>query len=160
MTQNPLEKPQFKIIAYYQIIGGIYGLYVSLTVLAKQQTLSGLSLIIYLLTIGLYIFAIYSGNLLRLQKQKGIELTKWSQLTQLLQFNIAGVAFWYISGIGISIGYGEVDDLIQFLYLNVSSMYFKYKLTDSQNFYFFINLIPLLVIYFLEPLHKRKEKKN
>lgn len=160
MTQITLKNTiQLNLIAYYQILGGFYGLYSILYILANQPTLSGLGLIIYLLIIGLYTFSIYCGNLIRLRKLKGLELSKWSQLTQLFQFNILGVAFWYISGFGISIGYGKVDEFFQFVYLNFSSMYFKYNLKETEDFYFFINFVPLVVIFFIEKL-ERKAKND
>lgn len=156
MTQITLKNTiQLNLIAYYQILGGFYGLYRILSMLAKQPTLSGLGLIIYLLIIGLYSFSIYCGNLIRLKKPKGLELSKWSQLSQLFQFNLLGVAFWYISGFGIAIGYGKVDEFTQFVYLNFSSMYFKYNLEENQDFYFFINFVPLIVIFFIEKLERK-----
>ena len=149
------EKVLFNLIAYYQIIGGFYGLYSIVTQLAKLQTVSGLGVIIHLIIIGLYSFSIFCGNLVRFKKQKGLQLTKWSQLSQLFQFNISGLAFWYISGFGVSIGYGKADDFIEFIYLNLSSMYFKYNLKEAEDFYFFINLIPLVIIFLVEKLERK-----
>ena len=150
-------------IAYYQIIGGLYGLYsitAKLAKLEKLENVSGLSVIIWLIIICLYLFSIYCGNLVRLKKQNGLQMTKWCQLTQLFQFNISGIAFWYISGFGVSLGYGNVDDLIQFLYLNLSSMYFKYNLKDAEDFYFFVNLIPIALIFLAEKLERKIKDEN
>lgn len=161
MTQtHRKDKVLFNIIAYYQIIGGLYGLYSIITQLASLHTISGLGVIIHLIIIGLYLFSVYCGNLLRLKREKGLQITKWSQLTQLFQFNISGVAFWYISGVGVSIGYGKADGLIQFLYLNLSSVYFKYNLRATEDFYFFINLIPLVIIFLVEKLEGKMRKEK
>ncbi|WP_113654781.1 hypothetical protein [Pedobacter namyangjuensis] len=161
MTQTlHKNKTLFDFIAYYQIIGGLYGLYSITAQLVKLNTVSGLGVIVYLIIIGLYSFSIYCGNLVRLKKEKGLQITKWCQLTQLFQFNISGVAFWYISGFGVSLGYGKADDLIQFLYLNLSSMYFKYNLKDTEDFYFFINLIPIALIFLAEKLQKKIQNEN
>jgi hypothetical protein len=161
MTQTlHKDKVLYNIIAYYQIIGGLYGLYSIITQLANLHTVSGLGVIIYLIITGFYLFSVYCGNLLRLKRKKGLQITKWSQLTQLFQFNISGVAFWYISGVGVSIGYGKADDLIQFLYLNLSSMYFKYNLRATEDFYFFINLIPLIIIFLIEKLERNMREKH
>jgi hypothetical protein len=152
---NAKNTLQLNIIAYYQIIGGVYGLYSILSILIKEPTVSGLGLIIYLIIIGLYLFSIYCGNLVRLQKVRGLVSTKWSQITQLFQFNILGIAFWYISGIGISVGYGKTDDIMQFMYLNFSSMYFKYNLNETGDFYFYLNITPIVVLYFTEKLERK-----
>ncbi|WP_343534706.1 hypothetical protein [Pedobacter sp.] len=148
------------IIAYYQIIGGLYGLYGTVSLLAKEPTVSGLGLLFYTLMIALFSLSIYCGNLLRIGKTKGLALSKWNQLAQVIQINLLGVAFQYISGVGISFGYAKTGDFIQFIYMNVSSFYIKYNLKESEEFYFYINIIPLIIFYFIEKIEAKIKMEN
>ncbi len=150
---------QSNIIAYYQIIGGLYGLYGTVSIIAKAPIVSGLALLFYALMISLFALSIYSGNLLRIGKTKGITLSKWNQLAQVFQVNLLGVAFQYISGIGLSFGYAKTGDFIQFIYMNLSSFYIKYNLKED-DFYFYINIVPLVLFYFIEKIEAKIKKEN
>jgi len=147
---------QSNIIAYYQIIGGLYGLYCTVSLIAKAPTISGLALLFYALMISLFSLSIYSGNLLRIGKTKGITLSKWNQLAQVFHISLLGVAFQYISGIGILFGYAKTGDFVHFV---LTSFYIKYNLKED-DFYFYINIVPLVLFYFIEKIEAKIKKDN
>lgn len=55
---------KLKILAWYQIIGGIAGLLITIWLLARTGQINGLILLILLFASGLYVFSIYCGRLL------------------------------------------------------------------------------------------------
>ena len=56
---------RMKFLGYYQIIGGIVGLYMIISSFILVQAFGGLQFLFYFIAFGFFAFSIYSGNLLR-----------------------------------------------------------------------------------------------
>jgi hypothetical protein len=92
-------KIKLKILAWYQIVGGILGILLSFWLLAHTDPISGLILILYLIAFGLYVFSIYCGRLLLIDKYStGLNLSIINQALQILSFSMFGYSFMYVSG--------------------------------------------------------------
>ena len=91
--------------AYYQIAGGILGICLTIWLIAKTVTITGLFLLIILFALGLYAFTIYCGQqLLKGDPKKALTLSIINQCLQAISFTMFGYAYKYASGLFLSIG--------------------------------------------------------
>ena len=103
--KNKKLRKSIKLLAYYEIIGGILGLivltyFVSVTspILLPQ---------VLIITIGgiLFILSIISGQqLLEKNPKRGLMLSTVTQLLQLVSFAVSGYSFLFVSGLMLSVG--------------------------------------------------------
>ncbi len=150
---------RMKLLGYYQLIGGLIGLYVIIKWFANEPVLSGLKLLIYLLITSFFVLSIYCGNQLRKGDIKAIELSKWNQILQVIQFNISAVAFAYYSGINFSLGLVLTDKMTPDFLISLSGFAFHYTPNES-NFSVMINIVPLVVIYLLDGLQAKIDLRS
>jgi len=137
-----------KIIGWVQIIGGITGLLLVCHSLLQTEIINGPTLLIFLIGLSLFIFSVYAGNILlsKINKKRGIVLTVINQILQLFQWSMLGYSFNYSSGIELMIGLKAHSVNFNFgLVLSTFSM----SINSSSQFYFKINLIPILAIIVL-----------
>jgi hypothetical protein len=94
------------IISWIQIIGGITGLGLIADLLLQTDSINGPILLIFLIGLGLFIFAIYTGVSLFFDKnkKKGVILTILNQFFQFFQWHILGYGMSYSSGAELLIG--------------------------------------------------------
>ena len=96
---------KLKVLAWYQIVGGITGLLLTIWLIAQTGQINGLILLVLLFATGLYSFSIYCGRLLMTDKYlTGFKLSLVNQAIQILQFAMLGYAFWYASGLMFTLG--------------------------------------------------------
>jgi hypothetical protein len=140
---------RMKYIGYYQMAGGILGLILFLRGFIYQQSLSGFIFLIYLIAFLLFSFSIYSGNLLRKGNIKGFSLSTWNQILQIVQFSISAIGFEYYSGIFFNIGFQWTEKFIPDFNLGLSGYVIRYAENNTNNIAVYINLIPLIIIYYI-----------
>lgn len=141
---------KIKYLASYQILNGVLG--ILLLLLMNQKFSSSLIVII----IGLYSFSIYSGySLLQKNYKKGLDLSIYNQLIQVIGFGISGFAFEYYSGIFVSLGFNITNDTI--INYNAGFNTWILNLSSNSNLFININLVAIALIIFIFKLKKDTE---
>jgi hypothetical protein len=134
-----------KIVAIYQIIGGILGLMVA----GFTVEISVLyNLIFFLFIICFFLYSILCGIVLLKNRSLGITLTVINQVLQIVGFAILGYAFKYVSGISFTI---LIDLSENTFFFNLGLSEWKILLmghSDLSNVS--INLIPIFIIIYTE----------
>ena len=148
-----------KYIGYYQLAGGLIGIILTLRVFIHEPSFSGLSLLFYAIAFLLFGFSIFCGNLLRKGNTKGLSLSTYNQLVQILQFSISIVGFTYYSGIAFSIGFNWIDKVPD-VNIALSQWQFRYTETDMDHSSVYINFVPLLIIYFIWKIEKEIDERR
>jgi hypothetical protein len=144
---------KLKVLAWYQIIGGITGLLLTIWLIAHTGQINGLILLILLFATGLYSFSFYCGRLLMTNKYLiGFKLSLINQAIQILQFAMLGYAFWYASGLMFTLGI-KVNNGFTFTFdFGFFSTYQISLAIDETEFKLAINLVAIYVIYFTRNL--------
>lgn len=143
-------KNKIKILAFYQILIGILGLLFLLLINLKSSST------IFVIIIGLYSFSIYSGYLLLTKNfKKGLDLSIYNQLIQVVGFGISGFTFEYFSGIFLSLGLNITNDTI----INYNAGFNTWILNLGSNSTLFIN-INLVALGLIFLIFKLKNKPN
>ena len=134
-----------KIISFYQILGGISGLYV-ITQLLYGVGLSYTSY--FIIFIILYFIMILAGVFLFQENAKGQNLTIIVQSLQILQFSLGGLQYKFGAGTAILIGF---KNIMYKLSVNFMPVYaeFNWAINDK-GFFLYINIVPIFIIYLLK----------
>ena len=133
---------KIKILAFYQILTGILGLLFLLLINLKNSST------IFVIIIGLYSFSIYSGYLLLTKNfEKGLDLSTYNQLIQVVGFGISGFTFEYFSGIYLSLGLNITNDTI--INYNAGFNTWILNLGSNSTLFININLVALGLIIFI-----------
>lgn len=143
------------IVSWLQILGGIVGLAVIANLLLQTEIINGALLLIFLTGIGLFLFSIYAGKELFVDRnKKGFIVTMINQSLQLFQWNIMGYGISYCSGPEILIGIKGFA-----LIFNVSLFSaFSMSIRSSNDSFISVNLVPVLIIILLvRSLNKIKQ---
>jgi len=151
---------KMKSIGWYQILGGIYGLFWILYILLRTGTLTGAGFLLILFTIMLFSFGIYCGNLLRKADIRGLRLSTWNQLLQVLQIGIGPFVFEYFSGIRLAFGFEWLEKFSPDATLSLSGFTFQYRPENGSLLSFWINIIPIMLIYSIDKIEKDIEERK
>ena len=151
---------RMKGLGYYQIGGGVLGIALTLWLLVQTGTLTGGGLFFILLGFFLFSFSIYSGNLLRKLDNKGLRFSTWNQIFQIFKFNAVYFGFSYTSGIGISIGFNLTEKFHPDASLHFSAFSFALNSEGVDFVSFFINIIPLIIIYWIQKIERDIKTEN
>jgi hypothetical protein len=133
---------KIKTLAFYQILTGILGLLFLLLMNLKSSST------IFVIIIGLHSFSIYSGYLLLTKNfEKGLDLSIYNQLIQVVGFGISGFTFEYFSGIFLSLGLNITNDTI--INYNAGFNTWILNLGSNSSLFININLVALGLIFFI-----------
>lgn len=169
---SPKSKSKLKLFGWYQIIGGVAGLLITVWILAHTQQLNGLVLILFLIAFGLYGFSTYCGRLLLNDNYlKGLNLSVINQALQILHFAMLGYAFLYIAGLKLEIGLSTGHVGIQFNFdFGLLSTWQLSVNSEDRSFILAVNLVAIYWLYYIEKLkialnkeladHKESEMDN
>jgi len=149
-----------KYIGYYQLAGGFLGIILTLRIFSYEPSFSGLSLLFYAIAFLLFGFSIYCGNLLRKGNTKGLLLSTFNQILQILQFSISIIGFTYYSGICFSLGFQWIEKFIPDFNIALSQWQFRYTENDMDHLSVYINIVPLLIIYFIWKIEKNIDDRK
>ncbi|TDP01570.1 hypothetical protein [Flavobacterium sp. 245] len=130
---------RIKIFGIYQIIGGSFGILLSLYFTRNAGVLN-----IFILTI--YSFSIYCGFLL-LQKKymQGLNLSIVNQALQIISFSVLGFTFAYTSGMFFYFGLNLTEDTLLTYNAGLTTFNFKWN-SDPKDAAFSFNIIALLLM--------------
>lgn len=140
-----------ELIGLYEIIGGATGLVLMFTGVMSLNKLSGLAVIFWLIVLLFYISSIYAGVILLKYHEKEILPSKIVQYLQIISFGSFGFFLTLSAGFSCYIGFDYTHELIlRFFFDIIPSKTRIAYLADQTTFYFYINLIPLLILIFFD----------
>ena len=147
------SKLKLKIFGWYQIIGGIVGLLITIWLLAHTGQINGLLLLFILIAFGLYGFSIYCGRLLLTDNySRGLGLSVINQVLQIIHFAMLGYAYQYASGLMFELGMGINHGLKFNFNFALNSIWQLSIGTNNRSFLLAINLVAIYWLYFIEKL--------
>jgi uncharacterized membrane protein len=104
---------RLNFFGYYQIVGGVLGVFMALYALFTLSVLPSSVLMIFMAGLGLQSFSIYCGYLIyKQQYEKALNLSIVNQFLQILNVNILGFSFFYSSGFFLSPSIDLTGDII------------------------------------------------
>jgi hypothetical protein len=155
-------------IAINEIIGGIFGLALVIFFLAAsislylskitEQTFSSASIILVVIGVILYALSIAGGWLLRQGDPRGMPLSLFIQIMQLVRLSIPGIiSYRFASGISLPLDIGFSSTGFYFnINLTFSSFSFNLSPTSEENI-FFIGTNLIAIFSFKQLILKRKQ---
>ena len=150
-------KKKVNFIEIYQIIGGIIGLLFTSYLLfssslSKYQNLMGyISLVTPFLFFG---FCIYSGiQLNRKNYEHGLKLVFISLLMQLIAFDVFGLFYSAINGIGVKLTLDLTNDII--VGFDFHPSHFLIALNSSDDFIVKINLVTIVMMFYTSKVFQK-----
>ena len=150
-TRIPDIKPGIEFLKYHQIVGGLIGITVTLSLVKSVGSLPGFTQLIVVFAIGLYLYSIYCGLLLFRKIKKGLAYSRVNQILQTLSFSILGYSFQYISGLFLNIGLDLTESFALKFNFGLSSWQFEINNGGSElavNF----NVVAIFLIILIEKL--------
>lgn len=150
---------KLKYIGWYQLLGGVLGFGLTIWLIIKTDLMSGLTVLIMLLALGLYVYSVYCGTLLIKNKRNGIKLTIINQILQIFYVSLFGVTYQYYSGVHLSFGIDYTTDFLLKFDFSLSGFDLSYD-PKGENVIVMINIVPIILIGFLEKLKIKNDDKE
>jgi hypothetical protein len=146
-----------KIIAWWQIIGGILGMAVMAYIMLHTDTVTGPVLLLILIGVGLFGFSIFSGKkiITDIEKSSGIIYSIINQSIQLLQWSVLGYKLVYSSGLQVTIGIQKSSLVFNF---NALMSEFSIAIKSDEDFFLRLNISALLLVFVLFNILEEKRK--
>ena len=142
---------QYKIFGFYQLFGGLIGLYL---VFSSIYNLGFQSIPVIFLFIVMFLFYIYSticGVLCLRKNEMALTLSYINQLLQIIGIGFAGYLYNYAAGIYFSLSF-DLKNFSNFNFLNgISKMNLQFN-TSSNSVMFEINLIAISLMIWIDKL--------
>ncbi|AIN49923.1 putative membrane protein [Dokdonia sp. MED134] len=150
-------KKRNKLLAIYQIAGGFIGIVFMSYTLIMIENLQSRELLVSTVPLILFVFSIYSGNLLiGKHYSKGLAYSKVNQLIQILGFKISGLMYVFGSGLIMCVQFDLTDDFITGFIFWTS--YFEIgQLADRSQFMISFNIIAIFLLFQVGKLRKQYE---
>lgn len=145
------------ILALYQIIGGAFGLALTLNWMYTLSQIQPLLYILIFLAICLMGYSILCGILILLKKDDNLKYSLINQYLQLINFSILGYSFQYVSGVYLFVGIDFTDSFIFKFSTGITTWYLGFN-TASEVMQVNLNLCALFMILFIEKLRKQSKE--
>lgn len=148
---NTLKKQKIlksvKLLAYYEIIGGVLGLLVLSYFIFVTSSIQLPLLIALSIGAVFFLFSIFSGyQLLYGNLTTALNLSLITQMLQLISFAVSGYALLLVSGLMISVGLDLTNDFEVSSAFSLSQYDFSFN-HEKELVIFRINLVALFSIY-------------
>lgn len=151
---------QLRGLAIYQIVGGGLGIAFTAVVMLQGSTiLTQQVLRASLLAAGLFVFSIICGSLLFRKPQRGLTLSLVNQVLQVVYITFGAFSFQYVAGLRVGVGFDMVGSWTFKFRLALSSFQFALG-TDTGQKFIGINLVALLLIFWIERLQEKVKSGN
>jgi hypothetical protein len=155
-----MEKIALKIkyLGFYQLIGGIIGILNTIRFLPSFTQINGGVFLILLLIFALFSYSFYCGYLLIKKKNsKGLNLSVYNQLIQIIGFGVLGYAFHFTAGIYAGIKLNLTNDtILTFMFGHSAAMI---NINSNPEFTeLSLNFIALLLLNLILNLKSKLEK--
>lgn len=159
--QRPAQKAierNLRILAYYQIGGGILG-YVVICMALTNLGFSPRVIITAIAASLFYGFSIYCGWLLHTKhNQRGLQLSLINQILQVFSFHIGGYGLGLVSGISIAVTLDITSNADINLSASLSQLAFNFN--SGNEAILGLNLVALLVIVYINRLQHGIAKED
>jgi len=144
----------FKKLAGYQIIGGLIGIGLIIWLTFKTEVLDLASVVVLSLMMLLFLYSFFCGVRLIQAKENALKFSLINQCIQVFGFSILGFGFTYVSGLYLTVEF-DFTEIINFNFgLGVSKFGLTFN-SDSDTLAFNVNIIALLLIYWITKLMKK-----
>lgn len=151
---------RIRYIGFYQLAGGVLGILNTIRLLLNVAQINGGILFVLLLILALYSYSVYCGYLLvKNRMAKGLNLSVYNQLLQVIGFGVLGFAFNYSAGIYAGISVNLTNDTLFSLMLGFS----KATITLNRHPEFTelsLNVVALILLNVLLNLKSKWEKRE
>jgi hypothetical protein len=152
---------RLRVLGWYQIIGGIAGVLVTIWIVSQLGQVNSWLILVVLFALCLYVFSIYTGRLLLSDNyHRGLKLSIINQALQTLQFAVVGYAFWYASGLMLTVGIKTSEGFTFTFNFGVISSWQISIATSSKEFSLAINLVAIYFLYFTERLQTNIKREK
>ena len=143
------------IIGGNQIIGGLIGLFFASNI-DFNQFLSHFFL--YLIIIGLFVFSIYCGLYLLINKTNGYKLTLINQYPQLAKIILLGYGYEYYTGLIFFVGFTDTPKFNLFAQIEAAfrSQAYLFMNSKSDEISIMVNIIPIIIVAIIFRLEKKE----
>jgi len=153
-------KTTLLLFGIYQILGGLAGFYVVAWLLQQTGTINGITLLIFLIAIGLYCLSMKAGSvLLRKDYKRGLILSMINQLFQIVAIAIGGYNFAFSSGAKLNTGFNFTDGFLVKFDFGLSSE-FNLSWNSGQEYFIYINILAIFLLYVLMDIYEELFKKK
>lgn len=142
---------KIKILALYQIVGGLVG--VTLTLFFSNfQVTSFLALIVIPVMVGLFSFSIYAGSLLFFNIENGLKRSKINLFLQIISFVAFGYAYQYSIGLYFIVGIDFTNSFTFNFNLGIRPLLHLAINSSSPTLSLNINLIAIFLAVYIDKL--------
>jgi hypothetical protein len=143
---------KIKWLSFYQIAGGLIGVGLVIWLIAQQESLSGIMLIILGLVMGLYAFSAYCGWLLRKgETDRGLKLSTINQAVQVLSFTVLGITYKFAAGVMLVISFKYSQSVNLGLKFEFST--FQINVLPSDGYVMVsVNIFAIWLLYYIDKL--------
>jgi len=142
---NNTKEVIIKSIAIYQLLFGLINI-VLYTIDLPNRTLTIFLVIGYIL----FIIQFLAGLTLLLNKKGWLFLSFIIQFLQIISFRFENIGYYFCSGIHLS--FSNENDKIGFVFKPLDITY-QILLDNTDDFTFWINIIPIIVIFLLSKIY-------
>lgn len=157
--KGKIEFTKNNLVALYQIIGGIFGIFLSYRLCRNIQEFNTLILTLIIIAFLLYAYSIICGILIFKNLVQGLRYSRINQFLQIFNFVIFGYGFQYISGLFIEIGI-DLTNSFQ-LQLNFGTSTWQFMINqDSSVSVINFNLFALFLLIYIDKQIKQIENKR
>jgi hypothetical protein len=155
------RKKILEIIGLYELMGGSIGLGLILYGTIALNKITILSILLWIVAVTFYSFTIYAGVKLFRYHEKQILLSEIVQYLQIISFGIFGYFLTLSAGITLYLGFDYTQDFkFKFLFDIIPSKTQISYLSDQTTFYFYVNLIPILILIFLDKIQSKTKNEE
>ncbi|AUC16817.1 hypothetical protein BTO06_17440 [Tenacibaculum sp. SZ-18] len=158
---NEIKKQRniLKAIGVLEIIGGTAGVGIIMWFLLQGYQMNSYTFLIYLVAIVFYGYSIYAGVNLFKKNEDAISHSWIIQFIQIVSFSLNGVTFLLTSGGNLLIGYNFTEKTINISFGIIASE-FNIIANSIENDFIKINILAILIIYFLDKSFKSIKEKQ
>lgn len=145
MYKELLQK--LKVLAYYQIIGGIIGIGAIGYGLVMQPVTGGL-LLVFALACTLYVFSGWCGWILLKNTDKGLFFSLINQILQVIVFVFGAYAFKYVAGVSLLVALNLTEGHNLAFNFDLSSFQFNFN-SQTEGILIGVNVVAFYLVYFI-----------
>lgn len=152
-------KDKVRILGYYQLIGGILGIFLWIRMLVNLAELTGLDFLFVLMIVGLFSYSIYAGLMTIKFKGNWILHSQINQIIQIFNISLLGYSFYYISGLGLYFGFDLTQNFLFKFHFYISACNLAYN-SSSDTIIVEFNIIAIAVLYLISKLELMIKSEN
>ena len=145
-------KKEIKILGYYQIFGGVFGI----GLIATQLFGIG-SIILIKILLAPFLFSIYAGSQCLKGRRNLLSISKLNQVLQVISFSLGGIGYTYHSGIFFSFGIENTEEITFNWSLGLSSISFELN-SSGETSHTLFNIVAFYLVYRIGKYEDRIEE--